>query len=497
MHASFLELSRAPEPTRLRNGVAAATAVVAVVLALVSPIQSATAASEELVTNGDFSAGMSGWRTNSEHEVLSLPSGGVAQLTTTRPGHAVLNDQVNTVQGPAVGATYEVSTRVRSTTPEVAGALRVREVSGKDVRTVETSFRLSDTGWHDVKTEVTIAASNAHLDLNVVAWNLPVGGNLQIDYVSAKLATASPTPEPTPPTPTPTPEPTTPTPEPTIPPPPSVGRCDAAPPRGTLFGSMMSTSGQTAADAIKRIDTTFGPVPVVRQFDSGLPFSWDSRKADLLKGRTLVTSFKVHPTAITSGKHDAFFRNWFKSAPSDQTIYWSYFHEPENNINAGEFTPAQYRAAWARLANLAKEACKPNMFATLILTEWTMDPGSKRDYKLYDAGKEHVKVLAFDPYNGIHDLDRTYYEPAADMLGPIVQKMNADGRPWGIAETGARIAPGDNGTKRAVWLKDIGEYTKRHGVLFVTYFNAKASDGDYRLQDATSISVWRNLVQGR
>ncbi|WP_458040308.1 MULTISPECIES: hypothetical protein [Bacteria] len=240
-----------------------------------------------------------------------------------------------------------------------------------------------------------------------------------------------------------------------------------------------------------------GSVGAVRHFSPGLPFSWSSAKAELLKDRTLVLSFKAPPSEIVAGDHDAYFREWFASAPDDQTIYWSYFHEPENDIAAGDFTTEQYRAAWERLAAIADESCKPNMHSTLILTEWTMNPGSQRDYRAYDPGPDYVDVLAFDPYNALFDLERTTYDGPEALLAHIVAKMAVDGRPWAIAEMGSRLMEGDSsGAGRAAWLRAIGEYSERNGALFVTYFHGVGINGDFTLEDEASIEAWAALVKG-
>lgn len=435
----------------------------------------APAAEQELITNPEFTQGASGWRTNSQAQHLTITTDDVAVLTTTANGHAVLNDRVNTVQDLTEGSTYSLNARVRTTTPNVSGALRVREVAPAGVDVSQASFTLRDTSWHDVSLEVTSVHTGGHLDVNVVAWNLGAGNNLQIDSVSMRETTVAPEPEPEPEAP--------------------VDECRAEPPAGTVYGSSVSTRGQTLPQAIDGVDDTFGKVEAIRHFRPGLPLAWDSRNMQHLSDRTLITSFKAHPTEITSGSLDAFFTDWFATAPEDQTIYWSYFHEPEDNINRGEFTAEQYRAAWRHLAEIEQDACKANLHSTLILTEWTMQPASKRDYRTYDAGPEYVSVLGFDPYNGVTSLTRDFYESAEDLLGPIASKMAADGRPWGIAELGSRqVASDTDGSGRAAWLTEVTDYAEKHGARFITYYQSVAKGGDFRLLDEKSNDVWRALV---
>lgn len=484
----------------IRRACMALAILLTLTLAVLVPVPGASAASGELVHNSDFAAGTQGWQMKSptEHR-LSVTTSPVrtgtnaARIDVKAATYATLHDEVNTVASTVAGTKYKMTAWVKSSRSGITAEVKAREVGTADTYSHKTSARIDNTDWQQITLDFTAKWNKSQLDLNVNFWDTAVGQQIYVDSVSLVESGSAPVQQP------PVQEPSAPQPpaeQPTAPQPPISGdKCEAAPPTGTVFGTNVSLVNQTLDSALKKMDSTFGKVKVVRQFDPGLPFSWSSRKAELLKGRTLVTSFKVAPTAITSGKHDAFFQNWFKTAPTDQTIYWSYFHEPENNISKGEFTVSQYRAAWTRLANIAKAACKPNMHSTLILTGWTMNPGSKRDYKVYDAGPEYIDVLAFDPYNFMYDTERTFYEPVDAMFGHIVTKMKADGRPWGIAETGSRLVGGDaNGAKRAAWLRAMGTHLTQQKALFVTYFNSVGTN-DYRLQDANSIAAWKTNVQ--
>lgn len=265
-------------------------------------------------------------------------------------------------------------------------------------------------------------------------------------------------------------------------------------PRGTLFGSSLSNKAERAADSLQNIDDSFGRVPLVRQFATGLPSAWGSHKMQSMRGRTIVTSFKALPKDINSGKHDAYLRDWFATAPNDQDIYWSYYHEPEGEIKAGLFTAPDYRQAWEHIVEIADEACRPNMYATLILTGWTANPASKQDYRDYDAGPAVIDVLAFDSYNGVNDPYRNYYASPEAMYGHIVAIAKRDGRPFAIPETGTRLLSNDDGSLRARWLREIGTYLDTNGALFVAYFQSDRKI-NWRLDDEPSRSAWSELVE--
>lgn len=456
---------RRPRPLTLM------TILLAVLLGLLatalSPMQAAQAT--ELVKNGYFANGTDGWRTNGSGQRLSVvdtSSGRAARLTTTSTQHAVLNDAVNTVKSTGSSPkTYAVKAKVRTNTPGVEGALRFREVTSAKVIEHEKAFSLNTTSWQTVSLSVTTSQSYATMDLNVVAWDLPQGKDLLIDLVSVDNGTT------------------------TAP----ITSCKNQVPTKTIFGANISTTNMTITESLNQIDAAFGKVPVVRIFDPNLPLGWGSTRAKLTRDRTAVISFRPSPQEVLSGKYDTFFRNWFETAPDNQVIYWSFIHEPEPLIKKGAFTATQYKAAWKRLVGIADKACKPNMFATLILTGWTAEPASGRDYRTYDAGKDTIDVIAWDPYNGATDKDRDYYEAISKFLAPAGEVMKADGRPWGIAETGSRLVPGDDGQGRAKWLKSVGDYTINNGASFVTYFHSTRG-GDYRLNDPYSRAVWRNFV---
>ena len=456
----------------------AATALVAF------PASSANAASTELVRNYTFANGTTDWRTNGGgQKLVQVKVGGVkvGRVTTASTQTAVLNDATNTVSNTgSIGKTYQVKARVRTSTPGIKGALRVREVKGAAAKTNESSFSLNNTSWKTVYLTVKTTKSNASLDINVAAWKLKPGKTLFVDFVSMKQSSGTvPAPQPNPaPAPTPAPGP---------------NACEGTPSDYTRFGASINTTTLSTQESVNQLDSAFGRNDAVRVFDSGLPSKWSKSSWTPLKNRTLVVSFRPSPQSVLSGQHDAYLRDWFRNAPTDQPIFWSYIHEPEPKIDDREFTAEQYKSAWRRINNLAEESCKPNMHSTLILTGWTAMPQSKRDYKLYDAGKDVIDVIAWDPYNGAVDPNRDYYDDISNFLVPAGETMKRDGRPWGIAETGSRLAAGDNGQGRAAWLRDVGNYAINNDASFVTYFQS-ADRGDFRLSDSYSTQAWREFV---
>ncbi len=250
------------------------------------------------------------------------------------------------------------------------------------------------------------------------------------------------------------------------------------------------------ADKLAELDRTFGELDAVRVFDPSVPptNAW-KRRGHLVGGRVVVHSFRVPPAEVLAGAHDEVLRHYFERVPTDVTLFWSYFHEVEPHIEAGEFTAAEYRRAFRRIVDIAQEQCRIDLYPTLILTGYAVDPESGRDWRDYYPGDRYVSVLGWDPYNSASRRP-TEYPPPAEVFGRVIEVSRAAGKPFGIAETGSRLTRSDpSGHGRARWLRRTAAYLERQGAVFVTYYHSVGVSGaDYRLLDAPSIRAWRSWV---
>jgi hypothetical protein len=380
-----------------------------------------------------------------------------ADGATTHAG-LVLNEAE--VGSAVSGASYVATVSVRAAKPPVTGTVEITETYGSKVTRTAKDFTLSSTAWTTVSVTRTATSSGGRLGVNVRASD---GVTLQVgsSTITRKSSSGG-----------------------------SSGTgCDGALPSGTAMGTSMSWDGRTPQETLAELDQEFGGLEAVRLFDPGLPASWTSARAKATAGRTVIISFRPMPADVLSGKYDAELKAFFTQAPSNQTIYWSYIHEPEPLIDNGTFTADQYRRAWQRIASFADAACKPNMHATLILTGWTADPGSKRSVSTYYAGDGVIDVIGWDPYNGVHDANRDYYPSASQMYANVVARSAEMGKPFAIAETGSRLVPGDSGAGRAAWLTEMGTYLRQHGAVYATYFNS-TRDADWVLDDRPSQQAW-------
>ena len=110
-------------------------------------------------------------------------------------------------------------------------------------------------------------------------------------------------------------------------------------------------------------------------------------------------SFKLDPQAVIAGQFDESMRDWFENAPRNHAVYWVYWHDPENDIEDGKFTAAQYQAAFTHLDKLADQADNPQLRSTLVLMSYTTEGVSGRDWKDYYPGDDTIDIFAWDVYN--------------------------------------------------------------------------------------------------
>jgi hypothetical protein len=137
------------------------------------------------------------------------------------------------------------------------------------------------------------------------------------------------------------------------------------------------------------------------------PAAWTTGAA-ALNHSAVVVSFRSPPARVLSGADDAALAHFFDTAPTGYPIYYSYYHEPEPLIEAGDFTLAQYKAAWAHIVAVAAKAHNPYLKSTLILMSWDLDPASGLNWKNYLPGGHVISTLGWDAYPAgtVHDRSR-------------------------------------------------------------------------------------------
>jgi hypothetical protein len=248
--------------------------------------------------------------------------------------------------------------------------------------------------------------------------------------------------------------------------------------------------GASIPNGVAYADEAYGPVEMTRVFFPGAPGSWGTGK--LADRRPVSVSFKYQPSDVLAGRHDAALRAWFAAAPTDRPTWWTYYHEPEDNFTSST-AKAAYRQAWQRIAGLADQAGNPQLQSTLALMDWTLDPRSKRNWRDWYPGAQHIDVLAWDVY-GLPDSPDEPQElmAAHQQRRPSLAITRAEGKQYAIAELGYSI----QGPDRPGFITDLGAWARANDVLFVAWWDQLGESGDYRLTDQPSRDAYRRVILG-
>ncbi|HEU0102880.1 MAG TPA: hypothetical protein VFR07_11235 [Mycobacteriales bacterium] len=261
----------------------------------------------------------------------------------------------------------------------------------------------------------------------------------------------------------------------------------------TAFGAVVKPRGsENWTEAMTRAEQDYGRLAVIRLFDANAPDPWKTIRGKVTN-HPVIASWKIPPGEVLSGAHDQKLRTWFQNAPRTRPTWFSYIHEPEDDVERGSFAADEYRAAFARISALADEAGNPRLKATLILQCYTVNPRSGRDWLQFYAGDAAVDVIGWDCYNHKTNTPIGYGKPS-DLFGKAIEASRSVQKPWGVAEVGSLVQPGDDGTGRGAWLTAVARYLFNQNAQFVSYFDTNGAGTDYRLLDAPSKRAWRAVV---
>jgi hypothetical protein len=259
------------------------------------------------------------------------------------------------------------------------------------------------------------------------------------------------------------------------------------------FGySTPATGGMSTAEAVQHQINTYGP-GVVRRYYNRFPAGWGTINKQT-RGLPLVVSFKMKPQAVNRGTYDKALTAWFKAAPRDRKTWWSYMPEPEDDIKHGQYSAAQFRSAYARVAKISRRASNPRLVSTLMLMAYTAGScgrGSKRNVYDYWPGSSNVDMIGYDCSNRGVKVGK--YPAASTMLAGARATARRLGKPWGLAEIESQRLKGDDGSRRAAWLRDVVRYLTANGGTFACYFDENRAV-DFRLTDPKSRAAWRSIV---
>jgi hypothetical protein len=278
-------------------------------------------------------------------------------------------------------------------------------------------------------------------------------------------------------------------------------------------------------------DAAVGPVDVYRGYDGGFHYpTWQQVPAKLAHpGGMNDYSFQLPPAAVAAGKDDAILKKFIASTPKN--IVLTNHHEPEQEIAAGQFTFAQFRAANAHLHALVQQQNALDggtRKVSVILMVSTFTGFQHRNPENYwptvakgDGGT--VDLISADVYALPHATgtagvpigytDGVNWKDPATLMYAVVTFAQTHATDWAVSELGyledvhdpARKA---DALRAAVAAAEAGRPSATAATyrpaLWISYWDSKGGRADWELRYSTptpstsatsnAAVAWRNLV---
>ncbi len=496
-----------------------------------SNAKAAAPVTSDLVVNGGFEQGVTGWRTNlATQRLTSVNPGAVGdkavKATNNVLGNVIVNDKVNTVTHTQAKQTYDVTATVRSTGPFLSGALSIREYAGGHlVSQGQKAFYVNRT-WEKVDLGFVTTTAGSELDLNVLSWRVPVGTGLVVDAVHMTRRSTT-TPPTTPPTTVPTTTTTTaPTTTTTTAPTTTTTTTTTAPttttttaPTTTVPTTTTPTTPPTtcvddpmglpdpgaallgaAVGGTIKLDQREGALgetlPIDRNYYNPDQIDWSVQEArtDLANDRLPWMSFKLPYSwaDMANGRGDAWTAQLIdKLATLDGPVWLAFHHEPEGDGPIQDWTAMQQH-----LAPIVHNRSN-NIAYSVIYTSWDAFGGDPQlQINNTWPGDQYVDILGLDMYNGYGAtrngvLGKKMMDPM-QYMGPASNFADAHGVRWGVAEIGYTKEASD---VDPYWLHGAYHDLVNNDGVGMSYFDSSANSiADWTLNYQPKFNKYKELM---
>ena len=256
-------------------------------------------------------------------------------------------------------------------------------------------------------------------------------------------------------------------------------------------------------------DANVGPVDVYRGYDNGFHYAtWQQVPRNLAHpGGINDYSFQIPPAQLARGLWDDRLRAFIRSTPPN--IVLTNHHEPEQEIAAGAFTFAQFRAAQARLNRLVDEVNRGdggNRKVSVILMISTFTGFKGRNPENYwptaakgDGGT--VDLISGDVYAAPHGTgtaaaplgytDGVNWKSPATLMKPLVRFAQSKATDWAVSELGY-LEDVNDGQRKAQALREAVAFAKAgrpsptarvyRPALWISFWDSVGGRADWRLR---------------
>ncbi|MGI8676499.1 MAG: hypothetical protein ACR2JT_06145 [Nocardioidaceae bacterium] len=266
----------------------------------------------------------------------------------------------------------------------------------------------------------------------------------------------------------------------------------------------------TATNYNTRI-ATYGRVNVARVYYTGMvPAAWKVTKEGLSEAKRVQVSFKSDPAAFAAGTYDAQLISWLVSIPEGWTVWLTFWHEPNDELKARQFTADSYRAAWSHLSLVARSQTPALSLGTrVLLAPVFMGYQANTATGWSDAwvpSPAEVDVLCWDCYgNPGKGGARGVYPTVNGKVDPCLRVTERLGfTEWGISEFNAPKLDYDPAeTERVKWLEGFRSHCQDPARAtapqlgppsIMLLWETKTAFPDQGFYTEATKSGWRNVI---
>jgi len=239
-----------------------------------------------------------------------------------------------------------------------------------------------------------------------------------------------------------------------------------------------------------------GPLLIRRSYAGSLvfPSTFAASNAGIDVGRReSIWSFKPTPSTFAAGGNDTWFNNFLDSIPSGHKTMIILWHEPEGELNKGQFTLADWKAANNRMGAMVHAKNRPELRSAIcVIGSWGFDPRNPGvGTEFWDSGfTVNIDYIGFDPYNSGGDFtdltNQPYFVEALDWASSHNKQVL-------LPEFGCSEDPNGDHTKKATWIQHTYQLGISANMYAMLYFNADGPGGTTMLTTTESKAAFTSI----
>ena len=304
---------------------------------------------------------------------------------------------------------------------------------------------------------------------------------------------------------------------------------------GASLTSVTKIGGWSQYGSWTAFNAGAGQMDVYRGYDNGfryatwqdIPLGYRYRGPQNLATVMNDYSFQIPPAQLVAGTWDARLRTFIASTPKNVVL--TNHHEPEQEIEAGQFTFAQFRAAQLRLDRLvdqqnALDGGTRKVSVILMISTFTGFQGrnAANYWPTVARDGDTVDLISADVYNAPHGTGTTVplgyttgtnWKSPATLVRPVLSFARLNNSDWAISELGL-LEDVNNPLRKSQDMRGVVDIARSGRIgtlvwrpaLWVSYWNSRGGRADWGLRfhnppvpsettSSNAYQAWRAIAQ--